>query len=543
MVVSISSRLGLGLGVKRRSRQGVEAPFRTDRRQESSQSPFPLLTQYRSSNRPPSDLTSQDCSFSDCPHPLREIMTVNLSKNKSQMEEVLHKIIDPSDSTDWALFGYEGASNVLTLEESGSEGLAELSGAFSGGAIQYGLGAVPCPGTTRPKLLLVHWQGQGVPTARLGATATHIQEVKRLFKPHISHYARDEEEIQADVLEDLVRKVTASIQISSQDQTVPTRQAVGSVYQPVQAQAAVDLKAREEFWAQSQKEEKVRQQEEAKRAKEAAAAAEADRKALTNRIKGEAAQLVPKAPSKPVKLGDDGLPQTGADRLREERQNEVKTLCSAEDKSSAVAEGGSDMTEADRLRSERQAELASLIGAGKGNKAAQWQANARATTTNGATQSRKEPIQLPPKHEATPPPPAPTPKAPISAPPAPASNQSNQPPPPAPTHPPTMKSVPPPAPAPTATRAASPPPPAPPSAPIPATPPVAFASAIPPRPPDSDEEKEDEDEWETGDAQAPSSSTTPTSVSHSTATFYSCPSSSIYTRSCEPTRTRAGARL
>lgn len=55
-----------------------------------------------------------------------------------------------------------------------------------------------------------------------------------MLQPHITHYARDEDEVEADTLRELVKKVTASMQISAQSTSVPTRQPVvsGSLASP-----------------------------------------------------------------------------------------------------------------------------------------------------------------------------------------------------------------------------------------------------------------------------------------------------------------------
>lgn len=42
-------------------------------------------------------------------------MSVNLNKNKAQILDAWKKVTENEDGYDWALYGYEGKSNVLKL--------------------------------------------------------------------------------------------------------------------------------------------------------------------------------------------------------------------------------------------------------------------------------------------------------------------------------------------------------------------------------------------------------------------------------------------
>lgn len=436
-------------------------------------------------------------------------MTVNLQKYKGDLERVFGQLREGKHATNWMLLGYEGTSNILKVESSGEGGLEELSESFNGGKIQYGLAALACAATSQPKLLLVHWQGEGVPTSRLGSTATHVQEIKRFFKPHISHYARDESEVEAGVLEELVGKVTSSMQISSASTALPSSEPVGSVYQKVEAASAVDLAAREAFWAQTEAEEKARLKAEAQKAKEAAASAQADRQALASKIEAEAAAKAPKgsASATPARAPNNpaGVDVAAREAFWKAQQEEEKVRLAEEAKK---AKETAAIAEAERkaLAASIQAKAAenqpsqppsqhktpssqppSLPkSTGGRNLGAQWEAAHKPSPDHIAPPSpQKAPppatkkYYAPPKEEdvavAAPPPPPP------ASPPTPNTNNvtngqhiGSEP------TPPPISTIPP------------PPPPAPAA---PANVP-SFASAIPKRALDSDEEENNDDDWD-----------------------------------------------
>ena len=74
-------------------------------------------------------------------------MTLNLNKHGSAMQAAWRAVLDPSDPTDWALFGYEGSGFDLRLVGSGSDGIEEMMEDLNANKIMYGFIKVDDPKT------------------------------------------------------------------------------------------------------------------------------------------------------------------------------------------------------------------------------------------------------------------------------------------------------------------------------------------------------------------------------------------------------------
>uniref|UniRef100_A0A915Q400 SH3 domain-containing protein n=1 Tax=Setaria digitata TaxID=48799 RepID=A0A915Q400_9BILA len=151
-------------------------------------------------------------------------------------------------------------------------GMEELSRSFTAGRLQYGIGAVKWGASASAKIVLIHWQGEGVPSSRLVATANHATELKRFLRGvHVIVIARSEED--AD-MESILRVVSRLPGVSEFTPTLTELSefthpsTVGTVYQPVKPKNEIDASSRESFWKEVRAQENDRIAEERRREKE-----------------------------------------------------------------------------------------------------------------------------------------------------------------------------------------------------------------------------------------------------------------------------------
>lgn len=85
-------------------------------------------------------------------------MSIDLVKNRESMVKAWTTVVDTKSSTNWALFSYEGQTNVLKLQETGEDGISELAAEFNSGKIQYGFVRVDNKETGIAKFVFINWQ-------------------------------------------------------------------------------------------------------------------------------------------------------------------------------------------------------------------------------------------------------------------------------------------------------------------------------------------------------------------------------------------------
>lgn len=166
-----------------------------------------------------------------------------------------------------ALFGYEGQTNDLKVVSKGSEGIEELTEDLNSGKIMYAFVKINDTKTSLPKFVLINWQGEGANTIRKGICANHLRDVERFFTgAHLTINARNEEEVEADLIIDKVSKSGSAYNFKGHrsDTTGPTGP-VGSNYQRVNPIKEINAKERDQFWLKEEQEEKKRLEEERKR--------------------------------------------------------------------------------------------------------------------------------------------------------------------------------------------------------------------------------------------------------------------------------------
>ncbi|EJW79397.1 SH3 domain-containing protein [Wuchereria bancrofti] len=202
--------------------------------------------------------------------------------------------------------------------------MEELSRSFTAGRLQYGIGAVRWGASASAKIVLIQWQGEGIPSSRLVTTANHGSELKRFLRGvHVILIARNEEDVD---MESILRVVS---RLPGVNETVPTLteiseftqpKAVGTTYQPVKPKNEIDAVSREKFWNEVKAQENNRIAEEMKREKEKNEMALRERSELNERIH---AQLCSEEKAK--KASDSSSPTIyGKDTIRANDLVQVK---------------------------------------------------------------------------------------------------------------------------------------------------------------------------------------------------------------------------
>ncbi|KAK8730582.1 hypothetical protein OTU49_008086 [Cherax quadricarinatus] len=207
-------------------------------------------------------------------------MSIDLDTNRNSVLQAFNDVVSDKKATDWALFGYEGQSNVLKVVGTGEDGLEELAEDLNSSKIMYAAVRVIDPNTTRPKIILINWQGEGAPTVRKGTCARHLHDIHKLLRGvHVTVNARTEEEVEPDVIMAAVLKASATTynfneRSEMSDKTTP----VGTNYKRTNPLAEIDSKSRNKFWEEQEAEERRRKTEEQLRKEEEIKKLERERK-------------------------------------------------------------------------------------------------------------------------------------------------------------------------------------------------------------------------------------------------------------------------
>ncbi|XP_042879769.1 drebrin-like protein A isoform X3 [Penaeus japonicus] len=194
-------------------------------------------------------------------------MSIDLDTNRNSLLQAFNDVVSDKTSTDWALFGYEGQTNVLKVVGTGEDGLEELAEDLNSSKIMYAVVRVTDPNTTRFKIVLINWQGEGAPTLRKGTCARHLADVHKLLRGvHVTVNARTEEEVEPEFVMAAVLKASAttynfSDRSEMNDKTTP----VGTNYKRTNPLAEIDSKSRNKFWEEQEAEERRRKTEEQQR--------------------------------------------------------------------------------------------------------------------------------------------------------------------------------------------------------------------------------------------------------------------------------------
>ncbi|EAT47803.1 AAEL001104-PA [Aedes aegypti] len=259
-------------------------------------------------------------------------MSIDLVKNRESMVKAWTTVVDTKSSTNWALFSYEGQTNVLKLQETGEEGISELAAEFNSGKIQYGFVRVDNKETGIAKFVFINWQGEGAPTARKGTCAKHVRDVTNLLHgAHITIHATNEDDVEeALVLEKLQKVIVNDFKVKDYSQANDVQKPVGTNYSRVIPTKEINPAERDEFWRKEEEEEKHRLQLEYDRKLQETVKLEEERRRREEREfeKREAALEAPQSPDKYAR-------QT-SDSSKTERDREIKQIVEASGKVSSA---------------------------------------------------------------------------------------------------------------------------------------------------------------------------------------------------------------
>lgn len=207
-------------------------------------------------------------------------MSVNFAKNQDEITNAWRKVVDEKGIPNWALYSYEGNTNVIRLMSTGSNGLASLVQELNCSLIQYAFCRVIEAENNVNKLVLINWQGDSAPLSRKGLCASHVGDVANYFKGATQTITiRNDDEATVDYLMSQIIKsrpnrLIDTKQAATQLEKTLTNQNNSSEHPTsrqielgpnVGAQIAKDRKT---FWQLQEEEEKLRLIEEKKRAAE-----------------------------------------------------------------------------------------------------------------------------------------------------------------------------------------------------------------------------------------------------------------------------------
>lgn len=260
-------------------------------------------------------------------------MSIDLEKNRESIVRAWKTVVDAKSPTDWALYTYEGQTNVLKLQETGEDGISELAAELNSGKIQYGFVRVDNRETGIAKFVFINWQGEGAPTARKGTCAKHVRDVTNLLKgAHITIHATNEDDVEeARVLEKLQKVVVNDFKVKDYSQANDTPNPVGTNYSRVIPTKEINPAERDEFWRKEEEEEKHRLQLEYERKLNETVKLEEERRRREEREfeKREAALENPQSP-------DKSYARQASDSCKIERDREIKQVVQASGKVSSA---------------------------------------------------------------------------------------------------------------------------------------------------------------------------------------------------------------
>ncbi|KAG5272755.1 hypothetical protein AALO_G00168950 [Alosa alosa] len=203
-------------------------------------------------------------------------MSVNLSKNGTELSAAYGEVLDRKSSTNWALFTYEGNTNDIRVAGTGDGGLEEMVEELNSGKVMYAFCRVLDDNCGVPKYVLINWTGEGVKEVRKGTCANHVRSMANFLRgAHVTINARSEDDVEPEEIMQQVAKaagVNYSIHKESNSNSKYKDSGpglpVGSVYQKTSAIDEIKGINRDNFWAQAEQDEKTRRLEERKKVNE-----------------------------------------------------------------------------------------------------------------------------------------------------------------------------------------------------------------------------------------------------------------------------------
>ena len=180
---------------------------------------------------------------------------INLQKHSAEMQKALKSVRDPKNSTDWALFGYDGKTFDLKVVGTGEDGIEEMVNDLNPSKILYGFIRVKDPKSGLPKYVFLHWQGEGCPVTLKGQAANLLRDVEKYIGSYqISITARNEDEVDIkEIMKQVEKASTSKFNFKARKEITKDRISttdVKSVYQKVIISKAKELNMteRNKFW-------------------------------------------------------------------------------------------------------------------------------------------------------------------------------------------------------------------------------------------------------------------------------------------------------
>lgn len=260
-------------------------------------------------------------------------MSIDLQKNRDSIVSAWKSVVDTKSSTNWALFTYEGQTNVLKVQETGEDGIAELAAELNSGKLQYGFVRVDNKETGIAKFVFINWQGEGAPTARKGTCAKHVRDVTNLLKgAHITVHATNEDDVEeARILEKLQKVVVNDFKVKDYSQANDAPKPVGTNYSRVIPTKEINPAERDEFWRKEEEEEKHRLQLEYERKLSETVKLEEERRRREEREFEKREAALGGTPASPEKSTP-----AASDNSKSEREREIKQVVEASGKVSSA---------------------------------------------------------------------------------------------------------------------------------------------------------------------------------------------------------------
>ncbi|XP_053680119.1 drebrin-like protein A [Anopheles nili] len=267
-------------------------------------------------------------------------MSVDLQKHRDAIFGAWKTVVDRKSSTNWALFGYEGQTNVLKLQETGEDGISELGAELNSGKIQYAFLRVDNQETGIAKFVFINWQGEGAPIARKGTCAKHVRDVTALLHgAHITVHATNEDDVEeARILEKLQKVVVNDFKVKDYTQANESPKPVGTNYSRVNPTKEINPAERDEFWRKEEEEEKHRLQAEYERKLNETVLLEKERRRREEQEfeKREAATGADSVLAATPVSPDRSYARQASDQSKTEREREIKQVVEASAKVSSA---------------------------------------------------------------------------------------------------------------------------------------------------------------------------------------------------------------
>uniref|UniRef100_U5EUU1 Putative cell migration n=1 Tax=Corethrella appendiculata TaxID=1370023 RepID=U5EUU1_9DIPT len=191
-------------------------------------------------------------------------MSVDLQKNRESILKAWKDVLNDKTATNWALFSYEGQSNVLKVVETGEDGISELAAELNSCKIMYAFLRVDNHETGIVKYAFINFQGEGAPTIRKGTCSKHVRDICNLLQgAHITIAATTEDDVEESRIMEKFKILSNDYKIKSNPQIVNDRQeVVGTNYSRIIPTREINPVERDEFWRKEEEEEKTRLQTE-----------------------------------------------------------------------------------------------------------------------------------------------------------------------------------------------------------------------------------------------------------------------------------------